>query len=269
MTFADLVKGLLDSSRERMKTPISGAFFLSFIVYNWRPILILIFSKASIEDKIELINSFYCNVMALIGPFIIALLYTVAVPYIMMFIDRVLVVANGARLISSYQSKSKEIEEKIILADKELELQDKISRNKDREELLNQINHLKIENEQLKDEKNNFLITVEQEKSELNHQIQKLNSKIELLNLDNNSFSFNMEENEFQKLYNLLPDADLLHFINLPTNVNKLFPLTEFSFASKEILLQNKILDQLDDVYSFTEKGLKFRELVVRKKSTW
>ena len=56
MPMKDLIKDFLEASRDRIKTPITGSFALAFILWNWRPILILLFSGKSIEDK--MMNAF-------------------------------------------------------------------------------------------------------------------------------------------------------------------------------------------------------------------
>ncbi|KQO20940.1 hypothetical protein ASF10_15275 [Flavobacterium sp. Leaf82] len=87
MTIADLIKDFIDSTKERLKTPISGAFLWSFIVYNWRPIFLLIFSDTSIENKIVVINYEYCSFWAIFWPLVIATFYTLLIPKIMLLID--------------------------------------------------------------------------------------------------------------------------------------------------------------------------------------
>ena len=83
----DLLKDIIESSRDRVKTPITGSFILAFVIYNWRPILYLIFSDVTIEDKIDHINKTYCDIWALIGPLGIAIVYVAIVPYIMMGLE--------------------------------------------------------------------------------------------------------------------------------------------------------------------------------------
>ena len=83
----DLLKDIIESSRDRVKTPITGSFILAFVIYNWRPLLYLIFSNVTIEDKIDNINKTYCDIWALVGPLGIAIVYVAIVPYIMMGLE--------------------------------------------------------------------------------------------------------------------------------------------------------------------------------------
>ena len=77
----DLLKDFLETSRDRIKTPITGSFALAFILWNWRPILILLLSDNSIEDRIKYINKNDCNVEALLIPLAIAVGYVTLVLY--------------------------------------------------------------------------------------------------------------------------------------------------------------------------------------------
>lgn len=73
---------------ERMTNPLVGTFAISWLIFNWRPILFLIFSKRDIEHKIFYIKYQFsnpCNI--LVWPLIIALFYVLALPYITAYIE--------------------------------------------------------------------------------------------------------------------------------------------------------------------------------------
>lgn len=149
MTIADLIKDFIDSSKERLKTPISGAFLFSFIVYNWRPIFLLLFSDAAIEDKIIVINYEYCNFWALFFPFFIALFYSLLVPKLMLNIDKSLVETKQERVDNNYNAKEHEMTRKIDLARQDFLLKNVQSGSKEIDDLLNQIESLKETNSQI------------------------------------------------------------------------------------------------------------------------
>jgi hypothetical protein len=164
MTLADLIKDLIDTSKERLKTPISGAFIFSFIIYNWRPIVELMFSKAAIEDRIYIINLLYCNVWAIIIPICMAFLYTIGVPMLMVKIDKLLIETKKLSVNNIYESKNHNISKKITFAKEELKLKDAESGNKEKQDYIDQIEQLKsLNDEMLKTHKN----TVEKLKSKL------------------------------------------------------------------------------------------------------
>ncbi len=142
MTLVDLIKDLIDTSKERLKTPISGAFIWSFLIYNWRPVTVLLFSKISVEDRIYIIDQEYCNVWVIVAPIFIALIYTIGVPFIMMIIDRTLVYVKKERLKKIYTTKGDEVDFKITLASKILDLKNAESGNKEKQDLLDKITEL-------------------------------------------------------------------------------------------------------------------------------
>jgi len=83
----ELLKDIIETSRDRIKTPITGSFITAFTIYNWRPLLYLIFSNATIEKKIEHINATYCDFWAIVIPLFIAFVYIGLVPYVMVLVE--------------------------------------------------------------------------------------------------------------------------------------------------------------------------------------
>jgi hypothetical protein len=164
MTIADLIKDLIETSKERIKTPISGAFIFSFMIYNWRPIAELLFSKQAIEDRIYKINLHYCDFWAIVIPIVMAFLYTIGVPMLMVKIDKFLLKTKNLSVDNIYNKKNYSIDRKIIFAEKELKLKDAESGNKERQQYIDEI-------KQLKEVRDQMLVThtktVEQLKSKL------------------------------------------------------------------------------------------------------
>lgn len=171
MTIVDLIKDLIDTSKERLKTPISGAFIWSFLIYNWRPIAVLFFSNAPLEDRIVVINDVYCGYLAIIMPIVIAFIYTVGVPMLMVQIDKLLIKTKKTRVDNIYESKEHTIDKKITLAKKEFELKNAESGNKQIDELQERINTLEETNSQITQANKN---TVEQ----LNIKLKEVNESL-------------------------------------------------------------------------------------------
>lgn len=146
MTIADLIKDFIDSTKERLKTPISGAFLWSFIIYNWRPILMLLFSDATIENKIIVINHEYCSFWAIFWPLVIATAYTLLIPKIMLQIDNDLAETKQERITRRYETKKHEVKEKTGVAKEEFLLKSEESGNKTIQELNDQIKGLEEKN---------------------------------------------------------------------------------------------------------------------------
>ena len=149
MTIAELIKEVMDSSKERVKSPILGSYICSFLLFNWRPIILLIFSEESIEDKFMVIETCYVSYWTWLGPLIIVAIYTFLLPWIMVGVDIVLKPAKEKRIKHIYSSKIFTTAEKVKLAQEEVTLKNIESGNKQREELLEQIETLKSTHEQV------------------------------------------------------------------------------------------------------------------------
>lgn len=131
MTFPDLFKDMIDSSRERIRNPFTGAFIISFVIYNWRPIFLLMFSDEMIENKIAVINSDYCTWDSIVVPIFIAAFYVVMIPYIMWFFDFCTTTGVNNRVKTKYDRKVHELTEYEKVLNKEKINEDVRSGNRD------------------------------------------------------------------------------------------------------------------------------------------
>ncbi|GIZ10266.1 hypothetical protein [Flavobacterium sp. UMI-01] len=178
MTFVDLIKDFIDTSKERLKTPISGAFLWAFIIWNWRPIVVLLFSKQTIEDRIQIIDQYFCTLSALLWPIGLALFYTLAIPAIMIGIDWVLAPIKKIRIGRIYQSKDFVTDEKIKLARKEFELKNIETGNKQIEDFQKQINELEASKIAMEENHKTKLESFEEIKKFDDSVIESLNKKL-------------------------------------------------------------------------------------------
>lgn len=151
MTIVELIKDFIDTGKERLKTPISGAFLWCFIIFNWRPILFLLFSDASIENKIIVINYEYCTIGALGWPLLLAMTYTLGLPRLMLVIDKNLSKTKDDRVTTRYQAREHLLEQKKKVAKVEFELKNVESGSQTIDELNAQIDGLKESNKTLQE----------------------------------------------------------------------------------------------------------------------
>lgn len=152
MTFADLINSSLESSRERIKNPLLGSIFTCFLIYNWRPLVILLFSEQPIDQRIITINNEYCYPLAILLPILFAVIYTIYLPILMVFIDKNLESTKIEKIENLYVYKGHTLTEKIKLAEQEYELKNIESGNKEHEELIKEKDSLKHELDTLKKE---------------------------------------------------------------------------------------------------------------------
>lgn len=124
MDIKELFQSIFDSSSERIKNPFIGSYITAFILYNWRAIFLLIFSNASIEDKIVVINNEYCCKEAILWPLAIAIFYILVLPYLNLLFDLLLSYSNNKKnkrlkdsVISKLQQKKAEAKYEREIAD--------------------------------------------------------------------------------------------------------------------------------------------------------
>jgi hypothetical protein len=183
MTFFDFLKDLIDSGKERLKTPITGAFVFSFLVWNWRPIAVLFFSDAPIGDKIVVVNHEYCTIGAIIFPVFIALFYTLLIPKIMVKINKELAPTKNKRLDDIYDTKEHITDRKIQLAEKEYRLKNVESGSKQIDELQNQIKSLEESNTQIINANKNAVEQLNTKLKEVNEIIKSKNDNAQEISL--------------------------------------------------------------------------------------
>lgn len=197
MTIADLIKSLIDTSKDRIKTPITGAFIWSFSVFNWRPLAILFFSNVSIEERIEEINNSYCNILAILAPILMAFAYTMGTPRVMVWIDSKMTKTKHDRLKKIYKTKEDIVILKTSLAIKILELKDAESGNKEKQDFLDQIESLKESNEQMVDSYKASIESYKNTITQLNSSLEKVNKMNSFLldNQESKTSDINFNEN--------------------------------------------------------------------------
>ena len=53
----EFLQTIFKTSEERIKNPIIGSFFTSWLIFNWKPILFFIFTNKTVEEKIIYIEN--------------------------------------------------------------------------------------------------------------------------------------------------------------------------------------------------------------------
>lgn len=262
MTFADLFKDIIETSKERVKTPISGAYVLSFTLWNWRPIFLLFFEKATITQKIIIINTEYCKPSAIIGPFLLGIFFTIGIPYIMALIDLVLEPAKKWRLQNVYKSKKEVLKNQILLVDKELELQDKKSRNKEKEDFELQIKDLERRILSNNESHKAIVDSYETKLEELIGTVNNATTERKKSNSTDNEMYFvnilvdsNFSINEIEKIY------------RLPDNTKESIDFIKIGYNAMKFLNENNLIEEKNDKRNYLTKiGLEFRNWIADNK---
>jgi hypothetical protein len=225
----DFIKEFFENAKERVKSPLIGTFALTWMIFNWKPILVLLFSNWEIESRISYLEKTYTNQLILvIYPLLVTVFYIFALPYINLGIDKVLTHSNSLRKARIVDNKIKSINDEIKIEIAKINLEEAKANFKDRENTNLKVKELESQiqvlNATLSDEK----VQHKKEKEEINEEnislklmITDLNEKITKLHTENNNV------NEFVLNHPLPASA----FIN--DNFSKKFE--EFSKNTNEI----------------------------------
>lgn len=143
----EILESFMESSRERIKNPIIGSFMTAFLIYNWKAIIFLIFSKTSIEQRITTIRDNYSNWDSIVLPILIALGYLILLPYISSILDNTLFKIFTTRANHKNKIKLVSLNNKKETARLERQIADIKAGTKDIEELLQKNSELEKLNE--------------------------------------------------------------------------------------------------------------------------
>ncbi len=164
MNIAELLKELFDSYKERLKNPIFGSFLISTVLWNWRPLSILIFSGWSMDARVDYVSDCYLKgYWYWLGPMLVTFTYLVILPHILWGLDLLLRWSKEGRKTIYQKGEEKDVEH-------DLKIQDMRARTKELRELNDIIENLKAEiNAKVEeiDLLKRTIVSSENEKSEL------------------------------------------------------------------------------------------------------
>lgn len=76
------MKEIIEAFAARIKSPVFGYFVLSWIVFNWRPLFYLIFSKTTVGERLGHFDQLTNNHSLVLFPLIVASIIAVIYPWI-------------------------------------------------------------------------------------------------------------------------------------------------------------------------------------------
>lgn len=244
----EIIKSFYETSKERIKNPLIGAFIFSWVCFNWQPILILLFSEETIVDRINIVNLKYSDVdKYLCYPITASLFYVFLLPFINWLIDFIQQFpSNGRRIIFHKQKK-------YILGLEE-----------DLEKVKSKVRELSDENIQIQ--------KLRYDLDRRDESINILKEKIVNLEIENKSFKNNNIlniENEnlnYIKLYEDFKSSDLFKYFEHIAKVvteNHSFPNDIDVIIKQKYIVQEIIIEENDNdknwvYYNFSEKGNQF-----------
>ncbi|WP_052439927.1 hypothetical protein [Hafnia alvei] len=177
----DIYTSFRQTSLERVKSPFLGAFVFSWIGFNWQMLAIVLFSKRSIEERLELINKSFDISDYLLAPIFTTALIVTILPQVNKFITKIQDKPNTDTIELALVSKIKIAELQQSLADSEA--RKKLADKREEKFIEEGIYAIKAEFEKTKDELK-ALNESEQESSKVIHDLRgdlaKAESKLDV-----------------------------------------------------------------------------------------
>ena len=146
-------KTILETSRDRLRNPLISSFIFSWLIFNWKGILIILFSKKSIENRIiDIAKEDYSIALLLWFPLSVALFYVIVLPYLSLIIEKLNSYAKRIRKQDLFKDKLEKIIQNKELKEEELKYEKaKIDYNKlaEKHKSTNEISSEEIESFQV------------------------------------------------------------------------------------------------------------------------
>lgn len=120
----EIFLSFIESTKDRLKNPMVGAFVIAWIAVNWRFLAILFFSGKKIEDKITFIETNYFDLNHNLWiPLGFAVFYVLILPYIMALFDWLSQKGIAVRKLISKNHRIADIQHRQEIAAEEWQLE--------------------------------------------------------------------------------------------------------------------------------------------------
>ena len=255
----EIINSILDSTKDRLKNPLLGSFVFSWLIFNWKPLFYILFSKNSIENKIDFITECYCSINNNFWfPLIFSIFYIVFFPYILWGFDKLSSKAIIGRKDNVLALNISDIKNKQKIAFEESELENIKASYRDKADLNKKI---EILNNQLT-EKDEIIDIQNVEIDQIKNDQARLRDFIKT----NNDSNLNQNENEkviLQNQFTEFKSSDIYRFFreigtgvsrrsSLPNNIDD---LVIEKYRHYEIIKEVRDEENNSLYYKFTPKG--------------
>jgi hypothetical protein len=133
----DLFSDSKDIIIERIKSPLLSSFGIAWLFFNWKIVLLLLFSNKGIEDKIKEIDQLTSICNGLWFPGLIAIFYTIIYPFINYAIfmahnqfEKKVEILRAENAIEVLDTKIKQVQKESTLEQNRFNAQRKLEREK-------------------------------------------------------------------------------------------------------------------------------------------
>jgi len=267
----ELIKNLFQTSNERIKNPFIGSFIFSWIAFNWKSILTIIFSKTTIEERISYVSNCFSEIeFTLFYPLIFSAFYVLGLPYLMWLIEYLSKYAKIGRKKNLVDEKIDDLIDKQKIAKEERKYEEERAGNLEISLLNTKIAELTTDNEEKQKSLNSLKIDLTEIKKEKN----RLEQYINLENPDNVEYS-ESEKKKLDEEYNEFLKTEVsTYFEKIGTEISqfKSIPKDTDSIIIEK-LVYSGLVKRIDDeenqrkYYLLTKRGKYFwKNYVLSKK---
>lgn len=145
----DIAESFSKEATERIRSPIIGTFFFSWLAFNWKTLVILVLSKKNIEDTIDYINSRTEISLLIFYPLALTVFVCFVLPWFNMFVTKYQKVPNSGTIGLLLDAKISTGIKRQELA--EIKAREDLAKFKVEKEIENNIEQIKSANLDLED----------------------------------------------------------------------------------------------------------------------
>lgn len=248
--FLEFLRESVNSAMDRLRFPFFNSFIISWFIFNWKPLLIVMFSEEQLEARIAHVSFHYSELSNILYyPLLSATLYTILTPMLKYFVAYLLTDINKENRDAKYDFVIDSYSKKNILAAKQYEYQLSKEGAKKVEELSTEIETLKAEKEKLQNEKIQADQTIQEK-------IQEIETLTNNITIEKNIWNESARENE-KYIHKITEEKELIEkkYSEAEEQVKEL-QLTILDYQSNH----NQLIDTLESLSREVrkyEKGLK------------
>ncbi len=109
----EIIKMLIEASKERIENPIIKSFIIYWIIFNWNGVTYFLFSGAPIENRLRVVEDKYDSwAYNLWWPLGMAFFFVLAFPWLMVLVDWLIIKVTEKRKDNALKLKIYDIKRK-------------------------------------------------------------------------------------------------------------------------------------------------------------
>jgi hypothetical protein len=267
----EFINNLFQASNERLKNPLIFSFFISWIAFNWKPIITLFLSDKKIEERINYISANFGDIqLTLYYPIFVSLGYVILLPYFTWLIEKIVQLAKNGRKNNYINEQISDFVGKQKIAKEERKYEQEKAGNAEISELNTRIEELLKTNDEKQKSIDSLKIDLTNEKKERN----KYEQYISLDNPDDLEYSNELKKQLDEEYQDFLKTEVSTYFERIGTEISQFKSIpknTEPIIIEK--LIYSGLVKKIDDednqrtYYILTKKGKYFWKNYVLSKN--